>query len=187
MCWCVSWHRPRPAGTESAAGRPAEWGKWRGVAAARCLTGGQTVGGDDHTLGAIITPGGGCRLGRRCCSDGDYPTARPPLGSDISGILWVSRLIIDKSVNHLKALKPFLSQFYRCANGSIMKTQCSATLTLNFQAFELQKYENLMLFLCLILIQMKYIRVLCCCFDKTKPNQHFFKCHLGLWRNWDWY
>lgn len=59
---CVSWHRRRPVGTESAEGRPAERGKWLGCAVVWCLTGGQTVGGDDHTLRTIITQDGGHRL-----------------------------------------------------------------------------------------------------------------------------
>ena len=59
---CVSWHRPQPAGKQSAAGRPAERGKRLGVGAEQRLTGGQTVGGDDHTLRTIITQDGGRRL-----------------------------------------------------------------------------------------------------------------------------
>lgn len=61
MCCCACWHRQRPAGRESEAGRPAASGKWLGGAVAWRLTGGQTVGGDDHTLRTIITHGGGHR------------------------------------------------------------------------------------------------------------------------------
>ena len=68
LCVCVC------PGTESAPGRPAERGKWLGGAVAWRLTGGQTVGGDDHTHRTIITHDGGHRLDY-CSSYTDYLSA----------------------------------------------------------------------------------------------------------------